>query len=528
MNLSYQPSGGKASPRDVASTALCGAALGLSFPDYHLWPLAWVGLAPLPLVLRGKNPAHGAFLGFIMGAVLFQTSIWWIINTVTMYGHLPFWMAALVQALFILIISSFTAFFGFALTWIARRSSEDVALASAPFIWVALEFVRGNMGHLAFPWARIADSQYLVTPIIQMADTVGEEGLSFLIVLVNVSVAKLILYFLERRSRGKTVFPYAWTAVSLGLVVCGTVYGYWRLSENRPSAKPIPVALIQGNIDQARKWDKSYIRPQLDIYIRRTYSAAREGIKTIVWPETAAPFFFGQDPAGDALIKDLSRETGATIIFGAPAFIERDGKIIAYNRSWVVRADGLAQSYDKVHLVPFGEYVPFGKALSFIHRVVTAIGEMEPGADVNLLDAGGFKAGAQICYEVIFPRYSRRISLMGGTALVNITNDSWYGDSPASRQSLAMGVFRAVENRVPLLRAAQSGVSAIVTDRGVITGETPLFVETTLVGEFTPRTGPPTVYAEFGDLFSWICLITSMAMAGYAAVFFRRYHVTLG
>jgi apolipoprotein N-acyltransferase len=510
----------------MAAATLSGAALAVAFPDYSLWPLAWVGLVPLLLALRGKNPAHGALLGFITGAVLFQTVIWWIINTVTQFGHMPLWIAALVQALFLFAISSYTAFFGFAATWIARRSSEDLALAAAPPLWVAIEFARGAMGHLAFPWARIADSQYLVTPIIQIADTLGEEGLSFLIVLANTAAIKVLLYFMNRRS-GKAAFPSAWAAVSMALILCAVIYGFWKLGEKRPQAQPVRVALIQGNIDQARKWDKPYLMPQLEIYTRRTTEAAREGIKTIIWPETAAPFFFGQDPTGDAMIKELSRETGATIIFGAPAFTERDGRIFEYNRSWIARPDGFTQSYDKVHLVPFGEYVPFANVLSFIHRVVTAIGEMEPGADVNLLDAGEFKAGVQICYEVIFSRYSRAISRMGGTALINITNDSWYGDSPASRQSLAMGVFRAVENRMPFIRSAQSGVSAIVTDRGVITGQTPLFVETTLIGEFTPKTSPPTVYAKLGDLFSWICALVSAAIAVYAAVFFRRYHVTL-
>lgn len=517
---------GKTSLSDAGAATLSGAALALAFPDYHLWPLAWVGLVPLLLALRGKNPASGALLGFITGAVFFETTIWWIINTVTQYGHAPLWIAALVQALFLCVISSYIAFFGFAVTWIARRSSEDLALASAPPLWVAIEFARGNMGHLAFPWARIADSQYLVTPIIQIADIVGEEGLSFLLVLASASVAKVALYFMNRRPV-KSAFPTAWAVVSVALIVAAVGYGYFRLGEKNPAAKPVRVALIQGNIDQARKWDKSYIRPQLEIYTRRTVQAASEGIKTIIWPETAAPFFFGQDPAGDAMIKELSRETGATIIFGSPAYTERDGKIIAYNRSWVVRPDGFTQSYDKVHLVPFGEYVPFSNVLSFVHRVVTAIGEMEPGPAVMTLDAGEFKAGVQICYEVIFPRYSREIGAMGGTALVNITNDSWYGDSPASRQSLAMGVFRAVENRIPMLRAAQSGVSAIVNDRGQIVGETPLFVETTLVGEFAPKAGTPTVYARMGDLFSWVCILGVAAIAVYAAVFFRRYHVML-
>jgi len=526
VNLSYQSSGGKASPADMAAAALSGAVLALAFPDYHLWPLAWVALVPLLIVLRGKNPAHGALLGFITGAVLYQAVIWWIINTVTQFGHMPLWIAALVQALFLFAISSYTAFFGFAITWIARKSSEDLALAATAPLWVAIEFARGNMGHLAFPWARLADSQYLVTPIIQIADIVGEDGISFLIVLVNATAAKVLLYFMDRRS-GKAVFPTAWAAASMPLILCAVSYGVLRLGENIPPAKPVRVALIQGNIDQARKWEKSYIRPQLEIYTRRTALAAREGIKTIFWPETAAPFFFGQDPGGDALIKELSRETGATIIFGAPAFAKRDGQFIEYNRSWVVRPDGFTQSYDKVHLVPFGEYVPFANVLSFVHRVVSAIGEMEPGTGVRMLDAGEFKAGVQICYEVIFPRYSRAISLIGGTVLVNITNDSWYGDSPASRQSLAMGVFRAVENRMPFLRVAQSGVSAIVTDRGRIVSQTPLFVETTLTGEFTPKTGAPTVYAQMGDLFSWICALVSAAIAVYAAVFFRRYHVTL-
>ncbi|MBI5814035.1 MAG: apolipoprotein N-acyltransferase [Nitrospinae bacterium] len=510
-----------AAASDLGIAAISGLALAASFPDMGLWGMAWVALVPLLYSIRGKSVTRGFFMGFVFGLIYFELSVWWVINTITEYGHLPLWMAAIVQTLLITTMACYTGLFGGAVAWVSSRVSKDMGLAMAPFGWVTIEFFRIHSADFSFPWARIADSQYLLLPLIQIADVAGEEGLGFIIVMFNAALVKTVEWGVKRLASGgkeplREKFPAVWVLISFGLVAACLIYGFAKLDKTY-NGTPVSVALIQGNIDQARKWDRSYIQPQIDIYMSRTLEAARNGAKLIIWPEAAAPFVFGKDPKRDPAVLALARDFGADMILGAPWAQWEDGAVHEYNRAWLIRPDGMATSYDKLHLVPFGEYVPFQNILRFISRVVVAIGEMKPGGRITLLDAGEFKAGAQICYEIIFPEYSREIARLGGGVIVNITNDSWYGDSPASRQSMAMGVFRAVENRLPLLRAAQSGVSAIISPDGRILAQTPLFVETTLNGSFTPATGGEiTMYGATGDLFDWLCAAASLLFMVYA------------
>lgn len=498
--------------KELLAAALSGAAVALGFPDYNLWPAPWIGLAPLFFVLRGKPPHHGAFLGMAFGIAYFGMTITWMINTMTQYGGMPMWLAVPVTALAVVYASVFPAVFGYFFSRLSSTRGPDMALAAAPFLWVATETLRGVLPPIAFPWARIADTQYTILPIIQIADIFGEEGLCFLIALVNAVMVKLVDWAAARR-RGHVPFPAAWAGLAAALVALALVYGQARLGAADTAQGPgIPVALVQGNIDQGRKWESAYRTEQVNLYVKRTRAAAADGASLVIWPETAAPFYFGQAQGQDRIIYDLAGDTGATIVFGSPGFKRKNDVWMSYNRAWIVRPGGLAEKYDKLHLVPFGEYVPLRRLLFFVEKMVEAVGDLRPGDRLNLLHAEGYTLGAQICFEIIFPRYSRQIAAEGGSAIVNITNDSWFGPTAASRQSLAMAVFRAVENRIPVLRAAQSGVSAIVTATGAITGQTGLFVETTLMGEFTPRTGPPTVYTSAGWVFGWLCV-------GGAAVF---------
>ena len=500
------------------AAAFSGMGLALSFPDYGIWPLAWFTVAPFLLTLGGKTPSQGAKLGFVFGLFYFGPTLTWLSNTMIHFGHMPVWLAALVNGLGIVYVSFFTAFFGWLVAWIGRRAGEEAALAFSPLLWVAVELLRSHAPPLAFPWARIADSQYLFITFIQVADFCGEEGAGFVMLAVNMALARIISW---KMTRGP--FPLRWTALAFFIFAGCLVYGQVSVGKySRPEGKAVHVALLQGNIDQARKWDRNYTREQARMYVTMTLDAASKGASLVVWPEAAATFFFGKDAYYDGLMKEVAHMGGASIFFGASDYEQIEGRDVSYNSAWLLSPAGDAKKYDKVRLAPFGEYVPLPRLLFFVHQIAHSVGDMTPGEKLFTLDTASYKMGPQICFEIIFPQYSAQLSAMGAQALVNITNDSWFGVSPASRQSLSMAVFRAVENRTPLLRAAQSGVSAIIAPDGRITDQTGLFVQTTLHGNFVPRQGPPTAYSLYGWFLAWIYPVGALAAILWASMLGRR------
>ena len=487
-----------------AMAAFSGATLSFSFPGYGVWPLAWVGLLPLFTALSKKSLLSAPFLGWVMGLFYFGLSLGWVKNTITDFGHLPLWLAIIVNFLMVSVLALYTGLFAYIYVKISQRLGETTALAFAPFVWVAVEFFRGNFWFLAFPWLRLADSQYTVLSIIQVADIAGEEGIGLLIVIVNTALYALFRWW-QNLPAAFSTFPIRQTLFATLLLALTVAYGKAKLSELKNNDQPsTKVAIIQGNIDQQRKWEIDYRAEQVSLYMKKTGEAVANGAKFVVWPEASAPFYFGQERIFTPMIEELASLTKTPILFGSPGYEERGSQTVAHNRAWVVRPDGGQEKFAKINLVPFGEYVPLKKILFFLDKVVSGIGDMEPGVELKPLGTGEYLVGAQICYEIIFPQYSRTLAEKGSAVLVNITNDSWYGHTSASRQSLAMAVYRAVENRKPLLRAAQTGISAIVQPNGSITGETNLFEEAILYGEIAPTRGR-TVYNTTGDILSWLC-----------------------
>lgn len=497
--------------------ALSGVLLSLSFPDYSLWLLGWLGLTPLLIALYRQTVLTATIAGWVMGLFYFGLSLTWVKNTMTQFGHMPLWLALVVNGLMVTILALYPSFFAYCYSRIARRSGEAGALAAAPVLWVSMEFLRSHFWFLAFPWLRLADSQYLNPHVIQIADLAGEEGVGFVMVTVNCAI--YLVYRWAVSDRKKSGLPIRYMTAATLLLVATFIYGEVKLGQyKKVDSAQIPVAIIQGNIDQQRKWERAYRKTQIELYLSRTREAVANGAAFVVWPESAAPFYFNQDIKNDQSISELAADTNTPLLFGAPAYKRQGERTISYNRAWAVRPDGRREKYDKVHLVPFGEYVPLKNILYFLEKSVTAIGDMEPGEKLSPLNTGLFPAGVQICFEIVFPKYSRKLVANGATVLVNITNDSWFGRSAASRQSLAMAVYRAVENRRPLLRAAQSGVSAVITSSGKIEGETKLFEEALLYGNVTPKT-MITLYTATGSLFSWL----SLAATGFFLFGFKKY-----
>jgi apolipoprotein N-acyltransferase len=307
------------------------------------------------------------------------------------------------------------------------------------------------------------------------------------------------------------------------MMVALVAFGAWRIAnlKNAPAEGTLKVAMVQANIPQSLKWDPKFLPQSYGVYQEETTNAAKRGADLITWPEAAAAFLFlpddrypaalAEDAAYRQKLLTMAQNIGVPILFGAPALAQLDGQLGFYNRAYLVSAKGeVVAHYDKMQLVPFGEYVPARSILGFfVNRVVKGLGDMVPGDQQTLFSVKGAKLGVLICYESIFPDFTRREVNLGANILVNITNDAWYGESSAPFQVLAMAAMRSVETKVPMVRTANTGISALIEPSGRITNRTPLFKRGTEIVDVSFRP-VRTVYTMVGDLFAEICVVLTM------------------
>jgi apolipoprotein N-acyltransferase len=390
-------------------------------------------------------------------------------------------------------------------------------VVTLPIAWVALEYVR-SFFLSGFPWASLGYSQQGILPVIQSADLFGVYGISFLLVLSNATLALCWQAWRQRRMSREAVVALAATVL---LLVGNLAYGLQRLTqpleERRETRK---VALIQGNIDQSIKWDPQFQQQTVTTYRELSLTAAAQGAELIVWPESATPFYFQEAGPLSRQVRDIPPATGSQLLLGSPAYERQGDDFRLLNSAFILSPQGeiLGRS-DKVHLVPFGEYVPFARFLPFIEKLVVGVGDFSPGL-LQPLPMNGHRAGVLVCFEGIFPNLAREYVRLGSDLLVNITNDAWFGRSSAPYQHLAMSRFRAVENRVWLVRAANTGVSAFISPSGRIVAQSPLF-ETTFLLQEVGLGARPSLYTRSGDLLPRLFLLLSLAALAWSS---RRPH----
>ncbi len=495
-----------------------GAMLSAAFPKPGLWLFAWVGLVPLILAIRDAGPAAAFRAGFIAGLVHYLTLLYWVVITMRTYGFLPWWQCISLLVLLASYLSLYTGLFAGLLVRFCGRPAHLLLLM--PALWVALEYLRSFL-LTGFPWGILGYSQFNRLHIIQISDMFGVFGISFLVVLGNAGVSLLLLFAAKQPWRdGGVTGRGAIAALALPLIAVGATltYGGMRLdavSGAMNQAASIRVAAVQGNIDQARKWDPAYQIGTTKKYISMTRSAARNHPDLVVWPETATPFYFGASQKLSRLVIDLVRQTGVSLLVGSPSVDETvDGGPRYFNSAYLVAPDGrLEGRYDKVHLVPFGEYVPLKWLLSFVGKMVAQVGDFSAGEKGRTLTWGEGKPplGVQICFEIIFPGLSRSLVKNGAGLLVNLTNDAWFGKSAAAYQHFSMAVFRAVENRRSLVRCANTGISAIVDPTGRVVVATALFTDAVVDGT-VPIMQTRSVYTQIGDILALGCLIGSIVL----------------
>jgi apolipoprotein N-acyltransferase len=487
------------SQRTTLWSLLSGLLLSLSFHPLDLAAAAWFAFIPLFLVMH-RRPFRS---GFAAGVGFFAPVLYWLNIVMTTYGRMhPFFSLAA----YLMLVCYLALFFG-AVTWAAcrlREKSGHSVLLTLPVLWVALEFLRSFLLS-GFPWASLGYSQQSLLTFIQSADLLGVYGLSFLLILVN-AVLAVSCRALWRRDFD--ALPRRAMTVALLLFAANLGYGFLRLSpEIDVREKTLRTVLVQGNIDQAVKWDPAYQRTTIDTYFDLSFKAARQGpVDLIIWPESATPFYFQEDGPLSDLVEAIPRRTGAHLLFGSPAYELANKRYSYLNSAFLLSGQSrvLGRS-DKIHLVPFGEYVPLGPFLPFIDKLVTGIGDFTPGT-VSPLPLNGAEIGVLVCYEAIFPELAREWVRRGSDLLVNITNDAWFGRSSAPWQHLGMTRFRAIENRIWIARAANTGISAFIAPSGRVIASTPLFETLFLQGE-VGLGARPTLYTRIGDVVPTFFLI---------------------
>jgi len=465
----------------IALAAGAGLLSAAAFPPLDWGALAFVALVPFFLALAGARGWRAATAGYVYGLAFFLAAIPWVVNTMTVYGRLPLALSLLALLLLVGVLAAYAAAFAVLLgEGEARlRLPEWLLPVVAAGLWAGLEVARTFL-FSGFPWALLGYTQYRQPTLRLLAALLGVYGISALLVLVNAALARLLLT-LRTGHRRQGLVAAGLAGIAL-LATAGYAHGVWR---DPTGGEPRTIALLQGNIDQAIKWDEQFQAATLEIYERLARRAAAQRPALIVWPETAVPFFLRYEPVLGERVLRLSRELDTPMLVGSP---DAGADRLLYNTAFLVSAEGaIGERYDKRHLVPFGEYVPLRPLLFFVDKLVVGIGEFGRGLRATVFQVGGLAFGATICYEVIFPGEVRDLVRAGAQLLVNITNDAWFGRSGAPRQHLAMAALRAVENGSYLVRAANTGISAIIGPGGAIQAASGLFTEAVLTGQVRPR-----------------------------------------
>jgi apolipoprotein N-acyltransferase len=459
------------------------------------------GLSP---IYGGQSPLCAFLRGLLCGAVYFAGTIYWTGGVMARYGGLNVLLAAAIAGLLVLYLALFPAIFALVLDLVLVKYGPR-AMWLAPAIWTASEY-----GRLAifggFPWVLLGYSQSPVLPVAQLASVTGVFGVSCLVAAVSTALTWLA------GSSGRA----RWTPIgATALLVAGlTIWGHARLVSNQLTAqgRALRVGIVQGNVPQDDKWQSTLGAQIFERYMRLTRTTIEHGARFVLWPESATPFYFGAPGPETEALRVLARTTGTSMLIGSDLWEGGTAGIPPrlYNAAFMLQANGeLGGVYRKVHLVPFGEYVPMKSVLFFAAPLVEAVSDFSPGARVNTLPLGDGRVSTAICYEVVYPALIREGVLEGSELLTTITNDAWFGRSSAPWQHFNMAAMRAIEQGRYLVRSANTGVSGVVDPYGRVLVASDLFVEGAWTADVRLLDGL-TIYARTGDLVVWLSIAVTV------------------
>ncbi len=466
--------------------------------------MAWLALAPLIMALArepGMRSRRAFLLGLVCGAGYFGGTVYWTPAVVRTFGGLHPIVAVAVGGLLVAYLALFPALFAVILSRLVAAGGHR-SVCAVPVLWAATELLRRHLLG-GFPWVLLGSSQATVLPILQTASLAGVYGLSALVSMGSAAAVLLVV--------GRGWLRWAMPVGTAALTGILWIWGAARVADGSlvTTGDAMRVALVQGNIRQEEKWNRTSAPAILSTYLRLTQQAARDGARLVVWPESSTPFFFEYDAAGNAAIRMTVRESGIHLLFGSDQY-EAGPPARYFNSAFLLRPDGTTvASYKKMHLVPFGEYVPLKRLLFFAGPLVEAVSDFSPGEDPMVMPIGTHRLSTAICYEVVYPDLIAAFTGRGSQLLTTITNDAWYGDSSAPYQHFWQAAVRAVEQGRYLVRAANTGISGIVDPYGRVVASSGIFEQVVVGGDIRFLTGT-TVYGQTGDAFAYACALATV------------------
>ncbi len=474
-------------------------AYSTTFAPWNASALSWIALTPLFWILQSQTPAQGALIGLAWGTGAIWGVGYWVPSALAHYYQQPLWFGYLFAIGASLIFAgSYTAGFAACAAYVSSKRSGLARILTVTCLWVAWELARARL-LTGDPWLLSGYGILTYNHLAQTADIGGVYMLSFLIALVNATMAEVIATRPLQR-----IVPLALMTACILVVANG--YGSFRLHQPFPSEPELAIAVVQGNNDVGSQWESKHYGQGLRTYLQLSTDAADSKPRLLVWPENAVTFFLAHEPTYRSIIGRTLSSLNADLIIGTPHFESEDpARPIYFNSAFYLSKNGeIRDRYDKVHLLPFAEYFPL-HAIGLLRRNFARVRSFEEGRETRPLDTQFGPIATLICFEGIFPELARSQMNQGASLLVNLSNDAWLGSTIGAEQHLSMVALRAIENRTWVIRATTTGISAIVAPDGRVVARTNSLEKALLQKTVIPMQ-ISTFYKRWGDLFAYACL----------------------
>ncbi|MBU0528973.1 apolipoprotein N-acyltransferase [bacterium] len=473
---------------------LSGVLIGLSYPPLHLGFLAWFGLIPLIHVILNVKSGQAARLAFLASITANFISLYWIgFNSGA--GFLPVF-ASLVGA--VLYLGIFWAGLGYFVSSIEKRSSQG--LIALPFVWVTMEFLR-SLGALGFPWINLALTQTVYLPLIQIADITGSYGISFWIILINIGFYLAIISKDKRKYLIFTSLVFL-LVFSFGIIRINTI--------DDIKTHPVTIAITQPNINPDEKWDPESREQNFALMHDLLDSALNLNPDLVLWPESAVPTYLRLSSLRRRPITTKLAKFNVPLLSGTvDRIINSDGEKIYYNSTIFIKPDDSIKMYNKIHLVPFAEYIPLSEKFPTLKKLNFGQGNFTSGKEYTVFELDSVKFSNLICYESSMPKAVRNFIKNGAQFITIQANDGWLGNSAGPYQHFELARLRAVENRVPIVRCANTGISGVINPIGIVQQKIPLGNEAIIIADILPIQNL-TFYTKYGEIFAVLCIIISL------------------